>query len=132
MRRAPLPGSPGSGPAEGPSPGGGRGWAREDRGGAGGRGSGGADVRGPLVIIVAAALLRGGAAPAAPPDAPVSYIGVEELKLRLDRGEKADIIDVRTWPEYRERHIKGARSIPIRTLSDRAQEIPQSGLVVFY
>src|SRR5438034_10729013 len=39
----------------------------------------------PLVIIVAAGLLLVGAAPAAPPDAPVSYIGVEELKLRLDR-----------------------------------------------
>ena len=89
-------------------------------------------MRRPLVIIVAAALLLVGAAPAAPPDAPVSYIGVEELKLRLDRGEKADIIDVRTWQEYRERHIKGARSIPIRSISDRAQEIPQSGLVVFY
>ena len=89
-------------------------------------------MRRPLVIIVAAALLLVGAAPAAPPDAPVSYIGVEELKLRLDRGEKADIIDVRTWQEYRERHIKGARSIPIRAIADRAQEIPQTGLVVFY
>ena len=48
-------------------------------------------MRRPLVIIVAAALLLVGAAPAAPPDAPVSYIGVEELKLRLDRGEKPDL-----------------------------------------
>jgi hypothetical protein len=89
-------------------------------------------VRRSLTVVVAAALLLLGAAPAAPPDAPVSYIGVEELKLRLDRGERADIIDVRTWQEYRERHIKGARSIPVRSLSDRAQEIPQTGLVVFY
>jgi len=89
-------------------------------------------VRRSLTIIGAAALLLLGAAPAAPPDAPVSYIGVEELKARLDRGERADIIDVRTWQEYRERHIKGARSIPIRAISDRAQEIPQTGLVVFY
>ena len=89
-------------------------------------------MRRPLVIIVAAGLLLVGAAPAAPPDAPVSYIGVEELKLRLDRGEKADIIDVRTWQEYREVHIKGARSMPLRSVSERAQEIPESGLVVFY
>ena len=89
-------------------------------------------MRRPLVIIVAAGLLLVGATPAAPPDAPVSYIGVEELKLRLDRGEKPDIIDVRTWQEYRELHIKGARSIPLRTVDERAQEIPQSGLVVFY
>ena len=89
-------------------------------------------MRRSFTVVVAAALLLLGAAPAAPPDAPVSYIGVDELKLRLDRGERADIIDVRTWQEYRERHIKGARSIPIRSLSDRAQEIPQTGLVVFY
>ena len=89
-------------------------------------------MRRSLTIIGAAALLLLGAAPAAPPDAPVSYISVEELKARLDRGERADIIDVRTWQEYRERHIKGARSIPIRAISDRAQEIPQTGLVVFY
>jgi len=62
----------------------------------------------------------------------VSYIGVDELKTRLDRGEKADIIDVRTWQEYREVHIKGARSMPLRSVSERAQEIPESGLVVFY
>jgi 3-mercaptopyruvate sulfurtransferase SseA len=89
-------------------------------------------VRRSLTIAGAAALLLLGAAPAAPPDAPVSYIGVEELKVRLDRGESADIIDVRTWQEYRERHIKSARSIPIRSLSERAQEVPQTGLVVFY
>ena len=89
-------------------------------------------MRRSLTIIGAAALLLLGAAPAAPPDAPVSYIGVEELKARLDRGENADIIDVRTWQEYRERHIKGARSMPIRSIGDRAQEIPQAGLVVFY
>jgi len=89
-------------------------------------------MRRSLTMIGATALLLLGAAPAAPPDAPVSYIGVEELKARLDRGENADIIDVRTWQEYRERHIKGARSIPIRAIGDRAQEIPQTGLVVFY
>ncbi len=84
------------------------------------------------MIVGASALLLLGAAPAAPPDAPVSFIGVDELKRRLDGGERADIIDVRTWQEYRELHIKGARSIPLRTVDERAQEIPQSGLVVFY
>ena len=89
-------------------------------------------MRRPLVMIGAAALLLLGAAPAEPPDAPVSYIGVDELKRRLDGGERADVIDVRTWQEYRELHIKGARSIPLRSLDEYAQEIPQSGLVVFY
>jgi len=84
------------------------------------------------MLVGVAGFLLLGAAPAAPPDAPVSYIGVDELKLRLDRGERAEIIDVRTWQEYRELHIKGARSIPLRAVEERAQEVSQSGLVVFY
>jgi len=84
------------------------------------------------MLVGAAGFLLLGAAPAAPPDAPVSYIGVDELKLRLDRGERAEVIDVRTWQEYRELHIKGARSIPLRAVEERAQEVSQSGLVVFY
>ena len=89
-------------------------------------------MRRSLMLVGAAGFLLLGAAPAAPPDAPVSYIGVDELKLRLDRGERAEIIDVRTWQEYRELHIKGARSIPLRAVEERAQEVSQSGLVVFY
>ena len=67
-----------------------------------------------LVPAVAAAVLLIGAAPAAPPDAPVSFIKVDELKAQLDRGTRAHVIDVRHWPEYEELHIKGARSIPLR------------------
>jgi len=89
-------------------------------------------VRRSLMLVGAGGFLLLGAAPAAPPDAPVSYIGVNELKLRLDRGERAEVIDVRTWQEYRELHIKGARSIPLRAVEERAQEVSQSGLVVFY
>ncbi len=89
-------------------------------------------MRRSLMLVGAAGFLLLGAAPAAPPDAPVSYIGVDELKLRLDRGERAEVIDVRTWQEYRELHIKGARSIPLRAVEERAQEVSQSGLVVFY
>jgi rhodanese-related sulfurtransferase len=44
----------------------------------------------------------------------------------------ADIIDVRHWPEYVEMHIKGARSMPLRSVPERAGEIPKTGLVVFY
>jgi len=89
-------------------------------------------VRRALVPVVAAAILLVGAAPAAPPDYPVNFIKVDELKAALNRGTRADIIDVRTWQEYRELHIKGARSIPLRGVDEHAQEIPQSGLVVFY
>jgi rhodanese-related sulfurtransferase len=89
-------------------------------------------VRQTLVPVLAAAVLLVGAAPAAPPDYPVTYIKVEELKAELDRGAKADIIDVRHWPEFEELHIKGARSMPIRVVGERSKEISKTGLVVLY
>ena len=85
-----------------------------------------------LVPVVAAAVLLIGAGPAAPPDAPVNFIKVNELKAQLDRGARADIIDVRHWPEYEELRIKGARSMPLRSLTERSKEISTTGLVVFY
>jgi rhodanese-related sulfurtransferase len=89
-------------------------------------------VRRLLGTVVAAGVLLLGAAPAAPPDAPVSFIKADELKQLLDKGTKADIIDVRTWDAYLEMHIKGARSIPLRAVEPRAREISKTGLVVFY
>ena len=85
-----------------------------------------------LVPCVVAALLLVGAAPAAPPDYPVSFITVDELKALLDRGTRADIMDVRHWDNYVEQHIKGARSMPLRSVAERASEISRTGLVVFY
>ena len=85
-----------------------------------------------LVPIVSAAVLLTGAAPAAPPDSPVNFIKVDELKATLDGGTRGDVIDVRHWPEYEELHIKGARSMPLRTVGERSKEISKTGLVVFY
>jgi hypothetical protein len=89
-------------------------------------------VRRLISALAAAGALLLGAAPAAPPDAPVSFIGVDELKSLLDQGARADIIDVRTWEAYQEMHVKGARSMPLRVLEGRAREISKTGLVVFY
>ena len=89
-------------------------------------------MRRALVPVLAAAVLLIGAAPAAPPEYPVTFIGVDDLKAQLDRGARADIIDVRHWPEYEELHIKGARSMPLRSLTERSKEISKMGLVVFY
>jgi TldD protein len=89
-------------------------------------------VRRLISALAAAGALLLGAAPAAPPDAPVSFIGVDELKSLLDKGARADIIDVRTWEAYQEMHVKGARSMPLRVLEGRAREISKTGLVVFY
>ena len=89
-------------------------------------------MRGVIVAGMAAAIVLIGAAPASPPDYPVNFIKVDELKAILDRGEKADIVDVRNWDAYVEMHIKGARSMPLRSVERRAQELSKSGLVVFY
>ena len=87
-------------------------------------------------LIVGAALglcvLLLGATPAAPPDSPVNFIHVDELKALLNLGTKADIIDVRRFEAYVRTHIEGARSIPLRTVAERAGEISRTGLVVFY
>jgi rhodanese-related sulfurtransferase len=84
------------------------------------------------VGLTAAALVLVGAAPAAPPEHPVNFISVNELKAALDAGTRADIIDVRHWENYLEQHIKGARSMPLRSIPQRAREISRTGLVVFY
>ncbi|PYN78978.1 MAG: hypothetical protein DMD96_19530 [Candidatus Rokuibacteriota bacterium] len=89
-------------------------------------------MRWPFIALVAAGVLLAGAAPAAPPEYPVSFIRVAELKGLLDRGTKADIIDVRHWDAYVDSHIRGARSMPLRTVPDRAVEISKTTLVVFY
>lgn len=85
-----------------------------------------------MMTLVAGSVLLVGAAPAAPPDAPVNFIKVDELKALVDRGMRADIIDVRTWDAYQEMHIKDARSMPVRAVEARANEISRTGLVVFY
>ena len=89
-------------------------------------------MQGALIVVAALAVLFTTAAPAAPPEYPVNFIKVDELKEALDRGTKADIMDVRHWEQYVESHIKGARSVPLRMVSERASEISKTGLVVFY
>ncbi|MBI4247109.1 MAG: rhodanese-like domain-containing protein [Candidatus Rokubacteria bacterium] len=89
-------------------------------------------MRTTVTALATAAVLLATAAPAAPPDHPVQYLKVAELKALLDRGQKVDIIDVRHWPEYEELHIKGARSMPLRAVPERAYEISRTGRVVFY
>ena len=89
-------------------------------------------MRSVIVAGMAAAIVLIGAAPASPPDSPVNFIKVDEPKAMLDRGEKADLIDVRNWDAYVEMHIKGARSMPLRSVERRAEEISKTGLVVFY
>ena len=90
-------------------------------------------MRGLVITAVAAGILLVGAAPAAIPEAPINFIKVDELKTLVDQGRKVDLIDVRHWDSYAEMHIKGARSMPLRVIEQRAaKEISKTGLVVFY
>ena len=89
-------------------------------------------MRWTLIALVACGVLLAGAAPAAPPEYPVTFIKVEELKVLVDLGQKVDIIDVRHWSSYVESHIQGARSMPLRTVGERAKEISKTALAVFY
>ena len=84
------------------------------------------------VGLVSALLLFSAAAPAGDSEVPLQFITGEELKALMDKNGKVDVIDVRTWDEYVKRHIKGARSVPIRAIPSRAQEISKTGLVVLY
>ena len=85
-----------------------------------------------FTLLVVVAIVLGTVGQAAPPEQPVTFVSVGELKKTLDRSVKADIIDVRTWDAYAEMHIKGARSIPLRAVPERAREISKTGFVVFY
>lgn len=82
--------------------------------------------------LLAGLLLFAGVAPAGDPEVPLQFIKADELKALMDKKAKVDLIDVRSWDEYVKRHIKGARSMPIRAISSRAHEISKTGLVVFY
>jgi rhodanese-related sulfurtransferase len=84
------------------------------------------------MVVTVAGLLLVGASQAAPPDFPVSFVSVDELKGLLDQKARVDIIDVRTRAEYEALHIKGARGIPLRALRERASGIARSGVVVLY
>ena len=86
-----------------------------------------------FITIVAGAILLGAAQPAAPPEYPVKFIKVDELKAQVDRGEKIATYDVRTADAYADLHIKGARNLPLRQVEARApKEVPKNSRVVLY
>ena len=65
-------------------------------------------------------------------EVPIAFIKVAEVNELIEKGTKIVLVDVRSQEEYLDRHIKGAVSIPLHTLPERYQEIPQEGLVVLY
>ena len=87
-----------------------------------------------LLALLAAAVLSGASrgAGAQQPQPSFEVIKVAQLNALLKKGTPAQIIDVRSRPEYLERHIKGAVSISLDTLELRAGEVSRQGLVVVY
>jgi adenylyltransferase/sulfurtransferase len=64
----------------------------------------------------------GGAGTGLPPELETS---VEELKARLDRGDRPFILDVREPHEYQINRIPGSTLIPLGELPQRLTELPQ-------
>lgn len=103
------------------------------RGGGGPRRWGPPLQRSTLVVVLACSLLLGAAQPAAPPDYPVKFIKVDDLKAQVDRGEKLVVFDVRTPDAFNDLHIKGARNLPLREVDARAaRDVPKQTRVVLY
>jgi len=65
-------------------------------------------------------------------DVLIVFITVADVHRLLDRSTEVVFVDVRGEQEYLARHIKGAISMPLRTLAERYQEIPQERLTVLY
>lgn len=63
---------------------------------------------------------------------PVETISQKRLKTLLDAKESVFFVDLRTPKEFQQKHLPGARSIPIAELEKRLGEIPKTGRVVLY
>lgn len=59
-------------------------------------------------------------------------IPAERAKRLLDNGEALLFIDLRPAQEFAVRRLPRARSIPLKELPQRLEEIPKSGRVVLY
>ena len=65
-----------------------------------------------------------GVVPLAAPADPVPETTVQELKTRLDRGDRVFVLDVREPNEYQISRIAGSTLIPLGELSKRLAELP--------
>lgn len=60
----------------------------------------------------------------------MDWIDPLEIKQRLEKGEKLNMIDVREDEEVAQGMIPGARHIPLGELPNRLQEIEQTGEII--
>ena len=61
----------------------------------------------------------------------IPRITAQEL-LILVRRRKAILVDVRGLDAYKDRHIKGARSIPVDQIEARLKELPRGQTIATY
>jgi len=61
----------------------------------------------------------------------VRRVTIPELREALAKGE-ALVIDVRGEVDYKLGHIKGARSVPLGLIDEKAKELPRDKLLVTY
>jgi rhodanese-related sulfurtransferase len=78
-----------------------------------------------LLAPTAALAVHGG------PAVPLAFVSAADLKRRLDRGDHPTLVDLRPADAFRQGHVPGARSIPLRELRRRYFEIPR-GRVILY
>jgi rhodanese-related sulfurtransferase len=64
--------------------------------------------------------------------APVLTIDAESAKSLMDRGEPVEPLDLRSTTEFQTGRLPRARSLPLRELPERVDEVPQRGIVVLY
>jgi len=62
----------------------------------------------------------------------VDTIAIERVKGLLDAGEEVLFVDLRPAETFRQKRLPGARSIPLKELTQRFREIPKSGRVILY
>lgn len=62
----------------------------------------------------------------------VLTIPADHLQRLFEARHPVVPIDLSPAEEYRKGHLPGARSLPLKELLDRFQEIPKTGLVVLY
>lgn len=84
------------------------------------------------VGMVGLALLGLGAAPAGDPPVPERFMSVAEAKALVDLKKAVSFIDVRDREQFRERRIAGARSLPLRELPRRIDEVSRQDFVLLY
>jgi ArsR family transcriptional regulator len=81
-------------------------------------------------IVTAAGASRAEASHGAPVTAPIVH--VEQVKRLLDEGQAVVLVDLRPEEGFRQGHLPGARSVPLRQLRRRYGEIPSTRPVVLY